>query len=358
MIDNIYVLYGGVSVEHEISLRSARAVLNALDKDKYNIIPVFIDKNGSWQALDPLKGSIEKEEDLIKSQNLGPAKSLGNFLAQDYKSEESNFFMPILHGTNGEDGVVQGLFELIDVPYMGNGLLSSAICMDKIVANQLFDAYKIPQAAYVGVSEADYRTDKASIIEDIEKIGYPVFVKPANAGSSVGVSKADDRKELEQSLEKAFKYDPRVVVEDSVEGRELEIAVMGNHSPVSSLPGEHVVNTQEFFDYESKYEDKTTVIKAPTEVEPNQEDEARKLAVRAYKAMGCSGLARVDIFLRSDGSLALNEINTLPGMTEISLFPMLWKPSAGKDLSQVIEDLIQLGLDNYRDKKEKKRSYK
>ncbi len=356
MVKNIYILCGGISVEHEISLRSAQSVINALDRDKYNLYPVYIGKDGSWTCLDKVDSDFEKPEDLIVNSDLGPAQSLGEFLTKDYKSGEDNFFIPILHGTNGEDGVVQGFFEMLDVPYMGNGVLASAACMDKIISNNLFEAEGIPQAKYLGLIESDYRAEPEKYQADILEMGLPVFVKPANAGSSVGVMEASSEDELEKALENAFIYDSRILIEESVQGRELEIAVMGNDHPLVSLPGEHEVQTQAFFDYESKYLDSTTVIKAPTEVEPEIEDRARKLAEKSYKALACQGLARVDIFLRGE-ELLVNEINTLPGMTSISLFPMLWKPTADMEIEDVLEKLIEYGLEAYQDKKKKKRSY-
>lgn len=354
---NIYILYGGISVEHEIALMSAKNVINNLPRDKYKVFAIYIDKKGAWSYLGQIEKEIESTDQLIKKTDANVALSVGEFLSKYYKADEENFFIPCIHGTTGEDGLIQGFLEILDLPYMGSPVLASACCMDKLVTNQIFDKLEIPQADYVGLIQYLYQADPEKYLAEIEeKLGYPVFVKPANAGSSVGVTRADNREILIEAIKTAFKYDKKILVEDAVIGRELEIAVMGNEFPIASLPGEHVTSGHEFFNYESKYFDKKTVIKAPTSVDKDIEDQARALAVRAYQAVGCKGLARVDIFLREDNKLLVNEINTFPGMTGTSLFPMLWKPTAGFEMKDVLEKLIEYGLDEYKTKKEKTRT--
>ncbi len=357
MLDNIYVLCGGVSAEHEISLMSAMNIINNLDKDKYNVYPVYINKSGAW-ASHPKNVIINEPSDLIIETEMNNAESIGKFLTENYKSNESNIIIPAIHGTYGEDGIIQGFLEMLDVPYVGSGVLSSAACMDKVVTNHILEQFGVAQAKYIGILNGEYTARGVDYINKIEDyIGYPAFVKPANAGSSVGVTKASNREELTESIDYAFKYDKKILVEEAVIGRELEVSVIGNEFPVASLPGEHVVDGHQFFNYESKYFDKTTVIKAPTEVTKSQEDEVRKIAVKAYKLLGCKGLARVDIFMReSDNKMLVNEINTFPGMTGTSLAPLLWKPTDGTTFPMLLDKLIEFAKEEYKDKKKTQRS--
>lgn len=354
-IHNIYVLCGGVSVEHEISLLSAKNIINVLYED-YDIYPVFINKDGSWACHAKVEDEIQDPKDLVLETIDEPALSIGRFLYEDYRAGENNFFIPCLHGSYGEDGIIQGILEAFDVPYLGSGVLSSAVCMDKVLTNEILDYKGIDQADFVCVNIRDYESKPEETIDKIEEIGYPVFVKPANAGSSVGVSKAKDKNSLVDAIKNAFKYDDKLVVEDEVVGRELEIAVLGNEVALASLPGEHVVEGHEFFNYDSKYKDHRTVLKSPAELDDKTQERARELALRVYKILGCRGLARVDIFLKDDGDLLVNEINTFPGMTEHSLYPLLWGPTCGYNLKDLVGKLIAYGLDAYEDKKRKKRA--
>lgn len=358
MLDNIYVLCGGISAEHEISLMSAMNIINNLDQSKYNIYPVYISKTGAWVEHDKVESKIEKPEELIIETEMKAAESIGKFLYGNYRLDDNNLFIPCIHGTYGEDGIIQGFLEALDVPYVGSGVLPSAACMDKVFTNQILEQSGMAQAKYVGIIQQDYLANADEILARIEdKIDYPMFVKPANAGSSVGVTKADNKEELLISIDTAFRFDKKIVVEEAIVGRELEVSVIGNEFPVASLPGEHVVAGHEFFDYESKYFDRTTVIKAPTEVTPEQEDEVRKTAVKAYELMGCRGIARVDIFMRdSDKKMLVNEINTFPGMTGTSLAPLLWKPTDDTDFYSLLEKLIVFALEEYKEKKKTQRS--
>lgn len=352
MAKNIYVLYGGVSAEHDVSIVSAANVLNALNKEKYQVYPIYITGTGSWVPLEEVKEQTVDQEQLRRETELSSCESVGAFFKDHYLHGEDNLFLPVLHGTNGEDGTIQGMFEILDVPYLGNGVLSSAACMDKCFANIMMQAQGIPKTPFYNLEKFQYDAGPDEIHEEIEKkLNYPIFVKPANAGSSVGVSKVENRQELEEGILRALRFDKKIVIEEAVIGRELEIGVLGNDFPISSLPGEHVV-TRAIFDYEAKYHDKTTVLKAPTELPAQQEDEARALAVKAYQVMGCNSFARVDIFMRdSDKAMLVNEINTFPGMTGSSLVPILWSVTDGTKLPLLLDRLISLGEESYREKK-------
>lgn len=354
-IDNIYLLCGGVSVEHEISILSAMNMINTL-YDSYNIYPIFINKKGAWGCHGKITEKINNPEELYLEIIDDPAVSIGRFLYEDYRAGENNFFIPCLHGTYGEDGRIQGVLECLDVPYLGSDVLSSAICMDKAITNEILEYYNIPQARFLNIHRLYFKDNFEQIKEDTNKIGYPVFIKPSNAGSSVGVTKVEEESSLKDALIEAFKYDDMVLIEEAVIGREFEIAVMGNEFPVASLPGEHVIEGHTFFNYDSKYKDAKTVLMAPAEVDEKVEDGIRELAVKVYKLLGCSGLARVDIFYSNEGEFKVNEVNTFPGFTEHSLYPLLWEPSSDFTLKEVIEKLIGYGLDSFTDKKGKRRS--
>lgn len=353
-IHNIYILCGGVSVEHEISLISAQNLINALYED-FDVYPVFIGKDGTWVCHGKVEEEILNPGDLILETIDEPALSIGRFLYEDYRAGENNFFIPCLHGTYGEDGQVQGLLESFDMPYLGSGVLASSLCMDKGLTNEVL-AYKgFDQADFILLSPEDMNKEDL-IFEKTKEIGYPVFVKPCNAGSSVGVTKVDKEEDLAHALYTAFNFDEKILIEEGVIGRELEVAVMGNDDPIASLPGEHIIEGHDFFNYDSKYKDEKTVLKTPAGLEDEDYKRVRKLAEDVYKALGCKGLARVDIFLNEEGRLLVNEINTFPGMTEHSLFPLLWEPTNGLSLKEVLHKLIQYGLDEFEAKKSKQRT--
>lgn len=352
---NVFVLCGGISVEHEISLRSAKSILNNLNREKYNVFPVFITHQGTWVPLGLWNETIEDPNELSRTSDMGVAQSIQAFLVT-MPQEKNNLFIPCLHGTFGEDGTIQGFLEILDVPYVGNGVLASACCMDKVVTNQLLEQHHIPEAKYVAVHRNAFREDADQVTKSVEsKLPYPVFVKPANAGSSVGVNRASNQGELHAAIEEALIYDPKVLIEEEVIGREIEVSVLGNDFPIASLPGEYVYD-HAFFDYDAKYQDTKTIIKTPTELPPGKEDEIRKLAIDAYSALGCYGFARVDIFLReSDHVLLVNEINSFPGMTATSLSPRLWEATDQTDMTQLIDRLIAYADEKYQAKKASKR---
>lgn len=307
----VALLYGGKSVEHEVSLRSARNVAAALDRRKYAVARVFIPKSGRF---DP---SALRRFDVV---------------------------FPVLHGTNGEDGTMQGLLSLLDVAYVGPGVLGSAVGMDKDVAKRLMREAGIPTARSLTVRRGERLAYAAARMA----LGRTLFVKPANAGSSVGVSKANDRASYDRAVREAFRYDAKILIEEAVDGREIEVSVLGNERPEASVPGE-IVPRHEFYSYEAKYRDENGAeLRIPAPLPARKAAEAQALAVRTFKVLGLEGMARVDFFLRRrDGKFLINEVNTLPGFTEISMYPKLWEAS-GLPTPKLVDRLIRLALDRRR----------
>lgn len=346
---NMYVLYGGKSTEHEVSIISATSVLNSIDKEKYNVYPVFISKEGQWARLEKLENNIENQDDLVVKIDKSVTESLGEFISSiDY--EASNMVFPVLHGNNGEDGTIQGLLELINIPYIGNEVLSSALCMDKIVTNDILKTHGIEVAEYISVYRNNWEESKENVLLEIEeKIGLPVYVKPANGGSSVGVTRAGNTEELIDSINIAFIYDAKIIVQKEVVGKEIETCVIGNSNPKASLSGELEMENA-FYDYESKYIKKAAVPVIPANIDVETSERAKKIALDSYKVMGCSGIARVDIFVTEDNEILVNEINTMPGFTSISMAPMLWQKTDGSSFTDLIEELIVYGLDRFKEK--------
>lgn len=346
----VAVIFGGVSSEHEVSRMSVTSVLQNLDVEKYEILKIGIKKDGSWWLFEGdisliLDGSWELHPANRPCAVLADSSSHGLFLPCENRSLPVDVIFPVLHGKNGEDGTIQGLFEMAQIPYVGCGVLSSAVCMDKGVTNTLLESAGIPQAAFVWFYTYDYRRDPQKYIETSEqKLGYPVFVKPANAGSSVGVSKATCRRELEQAIEIAAAEDAKIVIEEGISGVELECAVMGNEEPIASLVGE-VVPGHAFYDYNDKYVDNASQLHIPARIEKDTAERVRSQAVTAYRLLGCRGLARVDFFVRnSDGAVLLNELNTLPGFTSISMYPKLFA-AYGIPYRDLLDQLICYALE-------------
>jgi D-alanine-D-alanine ligase len=362
------VLFGGRSGEHEISLLSAASILKAIDRRKYDVVPIGIDKQGAW-----LTGG--KAAALLGSgmADAGPASAGLSIGASHELAQPANplgrsldVVFPVLHGTFGEDGTIQGLFELADVAYVGSGVLGSSAGMDKDAMKRLFAAAGLPQTPTVAVLRSQWRADARGTVRRIEKaLAYPLFVKPANLGSSVGISKVHDRTELPGALDVAAGFDRKIVVEQGVGGpgvkpRELEVAVLGNDEPEASVVGEIVPN-KEFYDYDSKYADSPenpSVPIIPAKLTKHQMKQIREMAVAAFRACDCAGLARVDFLMEperggSTGSagIYLNEINTMPGFTSISMYPKLWQAS-GVSYTQLIDRLIQLALERHKEKQE------
>jgi len=341
---NIVVLFGGQSPEHEVSLKSATTIIQNIDKEKYNIYPIGITKEGKWLLYQgEIKGIVDNKwiKKGVPTIISPDATHKGIIILKDEPLfVEIDMIFPVLHGSNGEDGTIQGLFQMAQIPYVGCGVLSSAVSMDKGVTKIIADAYNIPQAKYVIVrtNKLD-NTDK--IISKIESVfPYPYFIKPANAGSSVGISKANNKEELIQGLHLAAKYDTKILVEETIVGREVETAALGNEDVQISGVGE-IIAGAEFYDYDAKYNnaESKTVVNAdlPDEIK----EQIRTYAKRIFKAVDGKGLARIDFFVTRDNKVIFNEINTLPGFTSISMYPMLWK-AQGIETPELVEKLINL----------------
>jgi D-alanine-D-alanine ligase len=378
------ILFGGRSGEHEVSLLSAASVLNAIDKKKFDVIPVGITKEGHWVTANDAQRLLGGDAGKVSSHGLRagdpqatssaailakgeavivpPVPTSGKLVPFETEAltNSSNalavdIVFPVLHGTFGEDGTIQGLFELAGIPYVGSGVLGSAAGMDKDVMKKLFSAAKLPIAKHISLLRSDWKQNPRKAVSKIEAaLKYPLFVKPANLGSSVGISKVHDRKELAPALDLAASYDRKIVVEQGVGGkkqkpRELEVAVLGNSKPEASVVGE-IVPAREFYDYEAKYESEGSELIIPAKLTRAESKQIREMAIAAFQACDCAGLARVD-FLKeagANGRLYLNEINTMPGFTSISMYPKLWQAS-GVGYTELITRLIELAMERHRE---------
>lgn len=333
------VLFGGQSTEHEVSRVSAASILKNIDKSLYEVYPIGITKTGEWFLY---SGSIDKmetgewEHDDIKLQN-GAQKILFN--------KEVDVVFPVIHGAYGEDGSIQGLCKFLNLPYVGPGVLSSAICMDKVYTKYVLDKFNIKQAKYIAIEYLDFEKENSMIISNIEeKIGYPSFIKPSNSGSSVGISKAHNREELIEGIKTAFRYDKRLLVEEAINAREIEVAVLGNDCPKAAIPGE-IIPSKEFYDYEAKYKSDDSVLVIPAKLTNEKLEAIRNNALKVYKALDCSGMARVDFLVDKETlEVYLNEVNTIPGFTSISMYPKMWENS-GINYTELINELIKLAIE-------------
>ena len=360
------VIFGGRSGEHEISLRSARSVIEAIDSRKYLAVPIAISPEGRWlspavsagllpaAAQRRISGEVAGKEGALTVFADPSRKGLVAYEGGRAADEKIDVIFPVMHGTYGEDGTIQGLLEMAGLPYVGCGVLASSTGMDKVAMKSLFRDAGLPVCKYAWFLRSEWERDGAGVARRVEReLGYPCFVKPANLGSSVGVTRADGREALKKSIELAAQYDRKVLVEEGVDGREIECAVMGNDEPEASLPGEYVIHRKgsEFLDYTEKYSDTGHVeFVVPARVPKRTAELIRRTAVRAFKALDCSGLARVDFFLeREGGRLLVNELNTIPGLTDVSGFPKMWEAS-GVPFAQVIDRLIQLAFERHEDK--------
>ncbi|MNM14724.1 D-alanine--D-alanine ligase [compost metagenome] len=341
--------YGGKSGEHEVSLQTAFAVMNAFDYDKYEIIPFYISKQGLWKIGGKLQAPMPKLEQLkLEEIPVDTGKALNAvFSGLEGGEREIDVMFPLLHGTNGEDGTIQGLFEMANIPYIGAGVLASAAGMDKVVMKKLFADAGLDQCKYCYFSADAWKRKSHDLIVDVEdQLGYPVFIKPANLGSSVGISKASDKESFIKAVETAFRYDTKVIVEEFVDARELEVSVLGNDEPEASVPGE-IVSSGEYYDYAAKYLDGKSQMLIPAPVDPETADHLRELAVAAFRAIEGSGITRADFFLRkSDGRLLINEVNTMPGFTPYSMYPLLWRET-GVSYRTLLDRMIELALERY-----------
>lgn len=348
---NILILFGGRSSEYEVSLQSAYSVIKNIPRDKYTVTLVGITKDGKWLLFE---GDIENIpcnkwfndncSDAMISADYAD-KCLIVFREGHTEKIKIDACFPVLHGKNGEDGTVQGLLKLSGIPFVGCDTLASAMCMDKAITNTIADYANIPQAKWLSCTNDEYYENKDVFVDKcIEKLGLPVFIKPANAGSSVGISKAKSKDDIFTAMDIAFKEDSKVVAEENISGREVECAVLGNEKPIASLIGE-IIPESEFYDYEAKYINGTSKLSIPAVISNEKSDEIRSFAVKAFKAMGCSGLSRVDFFIRnSDEKVLFNEINTLPGFTSISMYSKLFDAS-GIPYGELIDNLINLALE-------------
>jgi len=363
MRKRIAILFGGRSAEHEISVISARSVIDALDPERYEVVPIGVTKQGRWQlmpggppALTP--GSHEALPQVTERSGhevaLDQEPGSQTLVAEDGSRTPVDVVFPVMHGPHGEDGSIQGFLEMAGVPYVGAGVLASAVGMDKAVQKVLFRAAGIPVVEHEVVHEREWEEDPEVVEARAAHLGYPQFVKPSTLGSSVGVTKVHEKGALPGALEEAFRYGRKALLERSVEGgREIEVAVLGNDDPVASVAGEIVPRGHEFYSYEAKYLDEEgaeLIIPAPIPAET--QEEAQRLAVAGFLALDCAGLARVDFFLRQTGGLLVNEINTIPGFTQISMYPKLWEAS-GLSYPELIDRLVELALERH--ERERKR---
>ena len=366
------VIFGGRSGEHEVAIRSAKTVIEQIDPNKYDVVPIAITHDGRWMSPAEsvkqfpdhtqrkfLETSGEPSESEIA---LSGETSRGGLTVMDGDGGTMplDVIFPVLHGTFGEDGTIQGLLEMADIPYVGCGVLASACGMDKAVMKILFRDAGLPICRHLWFLRSEFERDPASVAALVsKKLGFPCFVKPANLGSSVGVSRAADQSELRDAVTLAAQFDRKIIVEESLDMREIECAVMGNDEPVASLPGEYLIRDQSkaFLDYTEKYSgtgNNEFVVPAP--VSPELAKKIQQMAVTAFKAIDASGLARVDFFLRNDtGELLVNEINTMPGLTDASGFPKMWAGS-GKPFPEIIDELIGLAIERHKDKSRNKTS--
>lgn len=353
------LLYGGKSGEHEVSIQTAFSVLRALDMTRYEPIPVYITIRGDWLQGKPLSEPPASIEQL----RLGPSTATTtnadktdrpNILTAAVNNTPSwldtDVVFPLLHGPNGEDGTVQGMLELAGIPYVGSGVTASAVGMDKAMMKAVFAAHGLPQVAYRVYTRRQWEQTPEQIAADImSQLGLPCFVKPANLGSSVGISKAKTKEQLHAAMDLAARFDRKIIVEAFVDAREIEVAVLGNDEPIASVPGE-ILPSKEFYDYEAKYLDGKSRLIIPAELPEATAKQIRQMAIQAFKAIDASGLSRVDFFLtRDSGDIFINEINTMPGFTQYSMYPLLWQHS-GISYSDLIDRLIQLALERHEEK--------
>ncbi len=367
---NLGMLFGGRSCEHEVSITSARSILAALDPEKYSVSLIGIDKQGYWHMADSIDavthhGSVTgvPERDMNESGDIVTMRlhHQGNLVPADIAHLTDiptlDVVFPVLHGTFGEDGTLQGILETAGIPYVGCGVAASALAMDKALAKMVFKAAGIPQAPWLVTTHHEWIVDRSPTLHRVEhELGYPVFVKPANLGSSVGVTKAHDRQELVRALEHAREFDNKVIVEQSMENhREIECSVLGNQAPEASILGE-IRPGAEFYNYQTKYLDDKTELTVPAPLDPDTTRSVREMAIRAFLTIDGKGLARADFFVHRDtNEIILNEVNTMPGFTPISMYPRLWAAS-GLPYRKLIDRLVGLALEHHRSKQHLKRS--
>ncbi len=347
------ILFGGRSGEHEVSRNSAQAIANNFDKDKYNVIPIGVTKDGQWYAPIKLEDIANFVPDNYQGYQVTILPQPNNrklVKLNDWQPiAELDVIFPIIHGTYGEDGTLQGLLEMANIPYVGAGVLGSAVGMDKIIMKKILAANNLPQVKFVHILRSQLE-NMPEVVESItNQLDFPVFVKPANLGSSVGISKAKNKEELEIALKKASLYDRRIIIEEGKEVREIEVSVLGNEKPIVSLPGE-IIPCNEFYDYKAKYIDDKSELQIPAQLPEKTIQEVQKLAIEVFLALDCAGFARIDFFIEKEtGKIFINEINTLPGFTSISMYPKLLEHD-GIPMPQLLDKLIELAFNRYEEK--------
>lgn len=355
------ILFGGKSAEHEVSLQSAKNVIDALDQNKYEVVLIGIDKQGTWLLNDTSQFLLNSQNPkLIKLNQSNDAVTLVpqgggmlTHLASNQADAALDVVFPILHGPFGEDGTVQGLLKLAGVPFVGSGILGSAVGMDKEMMKRLLREADLPVAPFLVFRAHHAHLNFADVAG---KLGLPLFIKPANLGSSVGVNKVTNEDDFRHAVAEAFEYDRKILVEAFIEGREIECSVLGNDDPMASVPGE-VIASHEFYSYEAKYIDENgATLEIPAKVSEATARTIQDLAVKVFTTLGCEGLARVDFFLQPDGEVIVNEINTMPGFTSISMYPRLWEAS-GIPYADLIDRLIRLAMERFEREQRLKTSY-
>jgi len=361
---NVGLIYGGRSGEHEVSLLSAKSIYEALDKDKYNVFLIGIDKQGRWLLGNPANYLLNAQNPKLIALNRSSATNIVPVNKTDSSEIVSlqsgkglakiDVFFPIIHGTFGEDGSLQGMLEMLNVAYVGSGVTGSALGMDKDIQKRLLSLAGINVASFMTIRKSQY--SKSYLDKIVQKFSMPIFVKPANLGSSVGISKAHNLKELKKAIKDAFKYDTKIMVEEYIKGREIECSVLGNDEPIASVPGE-VIPHHEFYSYEAKYIDENGAgLKIPADLSDKIVKEVQKTAIKTFLTVECSGFARVDFFLTPKNKLYVNEINTIPGFTKISMFPKLFGAS-GIPYDKLLDRLINLAIEKKKEKDKLIRSY-
>lgn len=345
----VAIIFGGMSVEHEISVISARSIISKIDKRRYKIIPVLINKHGKWQRSSIKDKNILYDRNSYVTPLTDPRRpALLEISGKTTRMIKVDVFFPVLHGTYGEDGCIQGVFELMNLPYVGANVHGSAIGMDKISMKSILREYGLPVVPFIGFNKADWEFNKNKLKRSImNEIGESCFVKSANLGSSIGISKIDKSDELYSAVEFSLRYSDRVMVEKAIENpREIEVSVLGNDKPVASVPGE-IIPKRSFYDYKAKYVEDSTELSAPAKLDKKITKELQYLAVKSFRVLDCSGLGRIDFLLdRKSKSIFVSEINTIPGFTQISMYPKLWELS-GINYRSLITKLIELAIEKH-----------
>jgi len=340
----VLVLFGGKSYEHEISIASARSIIAQLDKNKYQVLPMAIDKDGRWLSLqDSNRLLLNSKKTAAKTTQISLNKSLN---AESLSAERIDVVFPVLHGSYGEDGTLQGMLEMLNVPYVGAGVLGSALGMDKVMQKKIFAFERLPIVNWLAFDQYDWKKKNKILTEIAKKFFYPIFIKPIDLGSSIGITKAHNEDELKKGIKTALSYSDDVLIEQGIDAREIECAILGNKNPQASLPGE-IMSSGEFYDYKSKYINGTSKLIIPAKISSELVKRIQDLAIRGFLAIKCLGMARVDfLFDKNTNQLYLNEINTIPGFTEISMYAKLWE-ATGVGYSDLLDRLIELALERH-----------